>query len=165
LYEYLSERGLDHLADLIPWHGNNKNTHPFRTKHFLNILKIRLEFLFPDRYVTVARNEAHVRLMTSGWYVTSSLRWIALVGTSLGLASYIVTSLRMDDFWPIQNVDAIIMPFIVYLAALTAKQQIERVVHYQRIREIIFVLEMAFWAKKYQPDLLDNLSGKLKTSN
>jgi len=51
------------------------------------------------------------------------------------------------------------MPLIVSLAAITAKRQIERVVHYQRIREIIFVLEMAFWAKKYQPDLLDNLSG------
>lgn len=159
LYEYLSERGLTHLADLIPWRGDSSNTHRFRSKHFINILKIRLEFLFPDRYVTVARNEAHVRLMTSGWYVTSSLKWIALMGTFIGLASYVITSLRIADFWPVSNVDAIIMPLIVFLAAITAKRQIERVVHYQRIREIIFVLEMAFWAKKYQPDLLDNLSG------
>lgn len=163
LHEYLTERGLTHLAALIPWRGNDKRTHPFRTKHFVNILKIRLEFLFPDRYVTVARNEAHVRLMTSGWYVTSSLKWVAFTGTLLGFAAYVVTAARMDDFWPIPNVDAILMPFIIVLASLTAKRQIERVVHYQRIREIIFVLEMAFWAQKYQPDLLDDLSGNLKT--
>ena len=159
LHEYLSQRGLRHLADLVPWRGDDIETHKFRTKHFVNILKIRLEFLFPDRYVTVARNEAHVRLMTSGWYVTSSLKWIALTGTLIGIASYVATSWRIQDFWPIANVDAIIMPFIIFLAALTAKQHIERVVHYQRIREIIFVLEMAYWAQKYQPDLLENLSG------
>ena len=159
LHEYLSQRGLKHLAELVPWRGNDIKTHDLRTKHFVNILKIRLEFLFPDRYVTVARNEAHVRLMTSGWYVASSLKGIALTGTLIGIASYVVMSWRISGFWPIANVDAIIVPFIIFLAALTAKQHIERVVHYQRIREIIFVLEMAYWAKKYQPDLLDNLSG------
>ena len=68
LKEYLQDRGIAHLAEIIPWSGNKPESYPLRTKHFINILKVRLEFLFPYQYLRIQRNEAHVRLMSSMWY-------------------------------------------------------------------------------------------------
>ena len=65
LKEYLHDRGMYHLAEMIPWSGNEPESYPLRTKHFINVLKVRLEFLFPYQYLRIQRNEAHVRLMSS----------------------------------------------------------------------------------------------------
>lgn len=47
LHEYLVERGLSHLANFIHWRGSDPSTYSRRTKHFINALKVRLEFSFP----------------------------------------------------------------------------------------------------------------------
>lgn len=65
LHEYLVDRGLSHLANFIHWRGNDPSTYSRRTKHFINALKVRLEFSFPYQYIRLQKNEAHVRLMSS----------------------------------------------------------------------------------------------------
>ena len=48
LKEYLHDRGLYHLADMIPWSGNKPESYRLRTKHFINVLiKCVWNFYFP----------------------------------------------------------------------------------------------------------------------
>jgi hypothetical protein len=67
LYEYLESRKLHHLAAHVPWHGGDVRIDA-RSKMFINILKIRLQFRNQKRCGEIVRNEAHVRLMSSMWF-------------------------------------------------------------------------------------------------
>lgn len=152
LREFLQERGLEHLAQLVPWSGNDPDTHRFRTKHFVNALKIRLEFSVPDRYATLARNEAHVRLMSSMWFASQALTIVCLVGSGLALAAIILPSWPRRVFSPPPGFSvAMALPLVIFIAARVLVRSVERVLHYQRIREVVFVLETAYWANRQQP--------------
>jgi hypothetical protein len=82
LYEYLTERGLKHIADYVPWRGNEEGSHGLRTKMFINLLKIRLHYMVPLKCGEIVRNEAHIRMMSSVWYAASALRWLCLVAAA-----------------------------------------------------------------------------------
>ena len=76
---YLAARGLRHLVRYVPWCPDKTETEGFRTKMFINILKIRLHSMFPDMARDIVQNEAHVRLATSVWYASTSLLWLSVV--------------------------------------------------------------------------------------
>jgi hypothetical protein len=82
LHEYLMGRGLDHLAQWVPWQGKDRSTWKYRSKMFINLLKIRLQFLVPEKCKEIVRTEAHVRMTTSMWYATSWLMQMCLIGSS-----------------------------------------------------------------------------------
>lgn len=162
LYEYLSGRGLDHLARLIPWQGRKPETHKYRTKMFINLIKIRLQFLIPDRCKDIVRNEAHVRLATSVWYST---RWlimacavaIAAVATAV-LASLLTTF--TNAFVPVLLFDVLVLILAWYI-----KRKVEKFIHYLRVREIVYVLETAHFAQQRGYDLnLNELARKTDNS-
>jgi hypothetical protein len=71
MYDYLKQRGLNHLLPFILWDGENRRN--YRTKNYINILKIRLRYHFPNKCGAIIRNEAHVRLASSTWYVSTIL--------------------------------------------------------------------------------------------
>ncbi len=151
LKEYLSDRGMDHLAEMIPWSGNDPDSYRLRTKHFINVLKVRLEFLFPYQYLRIQRNEAHVRLMSSMWYAGKSLIWVASIGSIFGSLAVGITMFASKSAWPIPYVSSIIAPFLVLFLSLFLKRHIESFLHYQRIREIVFILETAYFAHDLYP--------------
>lgn len=64
LAEYLEHRGFDYLANDIYW-KNEKNR---RSKSFINQLKTRISFYFPDSTFQIIKNEAHIRFSSSMWY-------------------------------------------------------------------------------------------------
>ncbi len=64
LAEYLKHRGFDYLVDDIYW-KNEKNR---RSKSFINQLKTRISFYFPDSTFQIIKNEAHIRFSSSMWY-------------------------------------------------------------------------------------------------
>jgi len=64
---YLAARGLVHLIPFIPWCPERNETKGFRTKMFINILKIRVQSFAPALSRDIVRNEAHVRLAISVW--------------------------------------------------------------------------------------------------
>ncbi len=165
LGEYLIERGMDHLAKIVPWRGNDPKTYRFRSKHFVNLLKVRLEFYFPHQYTRIQRNEAHVRLMSSMWYVSSSLIYISLISF---FVFSVITAIGMFYFSiPIssQIIAALISPILILIFSLLSKNSIESFLHYQRIREIIFILETAYFADLSNPELkILNLSNTLKNN-
>ncbi|MBT8079522.1 MAG: hypothetical protein KJO31_13165 [Gammaproteobacteria bacterium] len=157
LYEYLHQRGLKHLAGLIPWRGSDPGTYEKRTKHFINLMKVRLEFVFPRQYTRIQRNEAHIRLMASIWYATRGL---------ISIAKYIAISIIVlyVFYYPSELRVAALSIAAASIAttcilAIVSMRQVENFLHYQRIREIVFILEAAHFADKLAPGrgILDNL--------
>jgi hypothetical protein len=156
LYEFLRTRGLNYLARHVPWRGNSSKSLRRRSKHFINALKIRLEFSFPEHYGTIARNEAHIRLMTSMWYASKMLLYLSL----LGIAFSVIAAWRamVDGHgWLNPEASVTIFPLGVVSLSLLGMWGIERTLHYQRIREVVFVLETAHWASKQNRRLFDGL--------
>ncbi|HWB05366.1 MAG TPA: hypothetical protein VG796_20195 [Verrucomicrobiales bacterium] len=83
LFEYLTYRGLHHLAAIVPWKGKEGDTPPLRTKFFINALKIHLSFHVPGKCGQIVRNEGHIRLMSSVWYAARALAGVTVLGLVL----------------------------------------------------------------------------------
>lgn len=150
LHEYLTGRGLQHLAQLVPWKGRYPDTWKYRTKMFINLLKIRLQFSVPEKCKEIVRNEAHVRMATSVWYATN---WV-MVASVVGLAFLLIASVRRL----LGGVDhmllgAFALDLVVLLIAVVMRFKIERFLHYLRVREVVYVLETAHFAMVNGVDL------------
>lgn len=150
LHEYLVGRGLDHLAAWVPWRGKDESTWKYRTKMFINLLKIRLQYTVPERCKDIVRNEAHVRLATSVWYATRWLAGVSVLGLLMSAAAVGITPLARSDSFLSAAVTADVLTLIF---ALIVKTQIERFIHYLRVREIVYVLETAHFAQHNGIDL------------
>jgi hypothetical protein len=157
LREYLEGRGLNRLAKWVPWRGRDSKTWNKRTKMFINLLKIRLQFLVPERCKDIIRNEAHVRMATSVWYAT---RWLivtsAIALVMVAAAVWILFGKPMDH----TLLSIIVFDIFVLSIALYMKFKIEKFIHYLRVREIVYVLETADFAarnnlKLYPEDFTD----------
>ncbi len=141
--EYLDHRGLKSLARLIDWGKGVNDNH--RTKAFINLLKVRSRFAFPEKCGHITRNEAHVRLMSSMWYMSRSLQLLAMIGLILAAYSvYQINSAKGIYFL------ALLFPLIIFLGTLMLRHTIEKYFHYQRVREIIYVLATADFADRYE---------------
>lgn len=154
LCEYLQARGLQHLASIVKWRGGDPGSYGLRTKMFINLLKVRIQYSAPDKCSEIVRNEAHVRMMSSVWYAGLALQWLCVtLAAVVSFCALITHSRRAPDLWGI-------LAFVatLFLAALWLKRTIRRFFHYQRVREIVYVLETAYWASKAWPLLLENLS-------
>lgn len=143
LYEYLTGRHLAHLAKWVPWKGSDPDTWKFRSKMFINQLKIRLQFLVPDKCKDIIRNEAHVRLATSVWYAT---RWLlgvcAICSLILAAAVWRALPIKIDEALSA----TIVAILLTTLLAAFIMRHVENFIHYLRVREIVYVLETAHFA-------------------
>ncbi len=147
--QYLVQRGLDHLVPLVVWRHDRGE----RTKNFINVLKIRLKFHFPNRCATIIRNEAHVRLASSTWYVGTALCVVAvtslcIAGGSILLlgATHSFRNVLSNESIMVLVVVAILMSVTTVLVGLSVRNFIERFLHYQRQREVVHVMETAYVA-------------------
>ena len=70
LQNYLKLRGFKYLADLIKWDETKigKRGSIQRSKTFINKMKIRIALFYPELTLSLIRNEAHIRLVSSMWY-------------------------------------------------------------------------------------------------
>jgi len=161
LGEYLEERGLKHLARIVPWRGKNIGSYGLRTKMFINLLKVRIQYAAPNKCSEIVRNEAHVRMMSSVWYAALAFQWLCSALTVVVSFCVVLTrSLKSPDLWGILSFLA-----ALFLVAFWLKRVIRRFFHYQRVREIVYVLETAYWANKTHTSLLDDLSEPSNTNN
>lgn len=152
--QYLETRALQHLAALVPWSGDRVETVGARTKMFINILKIRLHLFIPDLCVDLVRNEAHVRMMSSLWYAGRALRRFALL---LLVPPIVLWPFNTAVFWK-DFAGFSLLSASLYTAAFWLQRSIVKSFHYQRVREVVYVLEMAYSAAKAGwPEVLTNL--------
>jgi hypothetical protein len=140
---YLTARGLTYLVPHIPWCPKDPATEGFRTKMFINILKIRILSLCPQMSRDIIRNEAHVRLATSVWYasiILSYLMGVALVVILCFSASCIQNGMAHYLFLSFSVV------LLLLLFCLAMRHHLRKCIHYMRVREVIYVLETAHLA-------------------
>jgi len=169
LHEYMAQRGLKHLASIIKWKGSKPLTYRYRTKAFINILKTRLEFVFPEQCGTLIKNEAHVRLMSSLWYMLFALQWASMLGSVIAIiAAARIVHRHSETCWYERHFLPLLISGLMIFVAFAARYIIEKFIHYQRCREIIYVLETAYFASKFGivsangkrvavPEILENL--------
>lgn len=155
---YLQQRGLTHLLPLARWCLHRGS---WRSKNYINILKIRLRFHFPEKMGTIIRNEAHVRLAASTWYVARMLLFVSGLGCFVAVT--VIFHAVLNSSWSLITgwqqtlslfLPCALAPAIVLALSAYSYWTIRGFLHYQRLREIIFVLETAFTAFRDQPDIL-----------
>ena len=141
LNEYLQQRRLDYIADFIPWTADDLDA---RTKHFANALKIRIFATAPHLYNVVARNEAHIRLSASLWYVCTALFWSSVFGV---VAILMISAAGFISGLATGAVVYIVAPLAILALSHLSTFHIEKSFHYQRVREILHILELASWLR------------------
>jgi len=141
LKQYLLDRGLTYLADCVPWDPSNFK---HRCKHFANALKIRIHMESPQAVALLARNEAHIRLSSSTWYVCRTLMCVSALGLTIFVVAAVVSALA-PALPALKFSSVALFPFTIFVVSWLTKWAIERALHYQREREILFILETAHW--------------------
>lgn len=137
---YLAARGLTHLIRFVPWCPQDEESKGFRTKMFINIMKVRILSLYPDMSRDIIRNEAHVRLATSVWYATTTLRNLSLI--VLGVLVLASTScIRNGLGSTLFNSSTFALLLLLFCTAM--RHDLRKCIHYMRVREVIYVLEAA----------------------
>jgi len=101
LKRYLDLRGFKHLLRYVNWkeHANPSPTSPTeyqRSKTFINKLKMRIAFFFPEHDINIIRNEAHIRMASSMWhaskYIIATSYWCIgiVIFASILISSYAI---------------------------------------------------------------------------
>jgi len=156
LRNYLRARNLHYLLPLIEWSEDKAEA---RSKSYINTLKVRLMWDFPDRCATILRNEAHIRLMSSVWYMGRSLNIVAIVSLLLGAVSFYLANrgiLPEQDCYVLGTVLAF-PPALTIVTSIQVGSLIKRAFHYQRVREVRHVLDTAYYAYGKKPVALKDL--------
>jgi len=160
LYEYLTTRELHHLAAHVPWRGSDKEIDA-RSKMFINVLKIRLQFHNQKRCGEIVRNEAHVRMMSSMWFAAKQLEWVLGVLLVLMAAVSLLRGGRILPPYPAGETLLACLLLLFLIAAQWLCGSILKFLHYQRVREIVYVLETAHTAwRAGQKDMFEGLERK-----
>ncbi len=150
--EYLKKRKLDYLLPFVLWKGE-------RSKAFINLLKTRLMYYRMDKCGTIIRNEAHVRMASSTWYVSRFLALFGLFGFLLSLLSLIISVNVTKQFETFSQglswyLVFLILPLLVSLFSYYFYTTILNFLHYQRLREVFIVLDTYCTAFQENPDLM-----------
>lgn len=161
LKESFLARGLNHLAQLIHW---SEKDHPeYRSRMSVNLLKIRLQLVAPEKCGDIVRNEAHVRMMSSVWFATKNLSVICWVSAVPVLAAVyqLCSTNHLSLLAALFSSDVLIygaLFLFVLISTFWLRRHVESCIHYQRFREVYYVLEAAFFmAQSGHPEILENL--------
>ncbi len=172
--QYLRYRKLEHLAAIIPWDARDKGlgrpetttssrssgtmrrasrdegSRRPRTTAFINMLKARLGYALPDKCGHITRNEAHIRLMSSVWYMARLVQGLAVLSIVLVVLGAPTVCGRFPGsagrVWEV-SAPCLGVLFLIVLTMWYVRAGIEQNLHYQRVREILYVLETAHFAK------------------
>lgn len=111
---------------------------------FINILKVRLQFSNQKECNEIIRNEAHIRMMSSVWYAALQLEQVYLV-----LLFLLLILSPFDNTTKSPEFRTTLILLVVLLAgAEWLRRMIITFLHYQRVREIVYVLETADTARR-----------------
>lgn len=174
LKAYLQNRGLRHLAAMVPWtapaqpeqgaakadaHSPSPSERVQRTKTFINALKLRILSHAPGSFGPIARNEAHVRLNSSTWYMARTIQRLSVIAlvVAAGLAWYLGGLQTRGGATQRLVWLPLAAPLAALLLATWMNRKIENVLHYQRVREVIHVLETAHLVFRDRPEVIADL--------
>ncbi|HEV7892560.1 MAG TPA: hypothetical protein VGP08_18245 [Pyrinomonadaceae bacterium] len=158
--QYLTSRGLAELAELVKWgHPSSEseaNTFK-RSKTMVNLMKLEVGLRSSELSSVIESNEAHVRLLFGTWQaITTSQRFVmgGILISSLEFLASFVPARYPSPFYPLYIL-SILTGCIIFAGITWAKNRIENLFHYQRVRELTHIVGCVHYVNKYKM-LVDN---------
>jgi hypothetical protein len=155
LQRYLSTRALPRLSVYVTWDASSATA---RTKHAINALKIALGVYCSGTLGTVAQNEAHLRLSSSVWYSCKAITRTSFLSIP---CTIVATALAASDTSRSAYAALVAVVWVVltlaYLFVGWLSWTILGAFHYQRVREILWVLQTVDCASVANADLANYL--------
>ncbi len=140
-YKYLIKRNLTHLARYAQWFNVED-----RSKNKINSLKIQIQIFANEAYALVNKNESHIRMSSSTWHISKVLLFVtaicSVVFLSLLVDSINNSSCRCCQEYITIKILAAVLPIGMFLFVLYIRKCITRYIHYQRMREIQYTLQI-----------------------
>lgn len=146
MIDYLRHRKLSHLYPFASQHGLKGKAH--HSKSYIMSLKVRLRFEAPDRFGTLIRIESHIRLHSSMWYVSRRLLQLATAGVLVTMLAVLIPLLshgaQLGSRYTVPLIYAMFSPLLILWLASVCQKAVEQTLHHQRVREVLYVYEMAW---------------------
>jgi hypothetical protein len=148
LRRYLRRRGLTGLADLVYWNGDegvDPACKDYRSRNFIDILKIRIRYYGGQNAMHIIRNEAQIRLASAAWHAA----WMIFLSSVLGMAwivgYYLHTSVGHSPLYENQpHMFYYMTPSVItVLLSLFAIWAVLNCFHDLRLREVVQILATA----------------------
>ena len=148
LSNYLKHRKKDNLAKYVTW-PDDKEKYDAKSKLAINDFKaLIMQFGSDKQQSGLARNEAHIRLLTSIWYGMLYLKRVLFLMTFVWLFGVLLQENLSPRISFINFHDFSYSLIVGLLAMITAvswiKSGIESSLHYVRTREVVLILESVF---------------------
>jgi hypothetical protein len=189
LKNYLEARNFNHLFPYIKWDSRvilksgEKNTgeskrdevseekDKSRSKSFINQLKTRIHFFYPESTFNIIKNEAHIRLASSMWYASKYILslfyhslpifilYIAFVLLGANFFSFPVGTLVTVDIF-IQCICLVLVSSSIFalFRGQNAKRKSDRV-----IKEAVEERRNSGWGQQMTQSEIDKKEEELKT--
>lgn len=146
--EYLLRRGLNALAKLVIWENSpNPSKGIQRSKAIINIYKVEIRSSDSTSHekmsAIIESNEAHIRLMFGTWQVTKFFWKWALLFSLLFLATIIWSKTPNLQYGKDVLYYQLLIQLLSLFFLLWTKNWIEKLFHYQRVKELTQILGCA----------------------
>jgi len=141
---YLSKRGELNLIKLTTWCKDKDS----RTKNAINALKLKIQLKSKEAYNIILKNEAHIRMASSSYRVADMVCMKLSVLPAIILLFIVVLLvffLFINNFTLASIEYALViicMPVSVLVLNKFIRNSVIEFLHYQRLREIFFVLQV-----------------------
>ncbi|MBQ9312125.1 MAG: hypothetical protein IJ213_03665 [Bacteroidales bacterium] len=139
--KFLKRRHEDDLMTKdIEW-----NTDGSRTKNKINKIKLDVQLFAPESYPIINKNESQIRMSSSTYHITNPLIFITII------SFFIILSVTYTDFKTEQEYCylmffrhhlTILCPILMLFLILYIKRCVIKYIHYQRVREIHYLLSI-----------------------
>lgn len=153
--QYLNSRGLAELAELVKWgHPSTEgeaNTFK-RSKTMINMMKLEVGLCSPELSSVIESNEAHVRLLSGTWQAITTTRRFVVAGitiSSLEFLTRFIPGAHLSPPYPLYTL-SIVAGCIIFVGMTWAKIRIEKLFHYQRVRELTHIVGCVHYVNKYK---------------
>lgn len=165
LRDLLRFRQLNHLIRYVPWTGSSDSRSCSRM--FINTLKVRIQLAAPRKYTEIIRSEAHIRMLSSIWYACGSVIRVFRLSLIPALPEIVYLWPRdlhraaIDDCCGHHYALAYLaVASFTVISSIWLRRQVESRFHYLRVKEVVYVLETAYFVSKMgHPEILDDLPG------
>ena len=157
-YKYLLKRNELILLQYVDWSQAGA-----RTKNKINRMKMDIQLDYPDAYAILNKNESHIRMASSSWYVS---RFIFKMAIIVCVSIFIIRAIQflfplrlgnindilstITDHWhqtPLKFIEVLfailpsaLPPLLLAILIYNMRNQLTKFIHYQRLREIYFTL-------------------------
>jgi hypothetical protein len=151
LRQYLARRGLSHLAELVTWEDQPYPAKGIqRSKKIIDNYKIEVSSKSPLLASIVESNEAHIRMLHGIWQSARVFTWcgasaafgclVLLLNEAVGIVEFSIAEPRYAALFFLET--------MVVVAAIITTRRIEKLFHYQRVKELVQLLACTHFARQ-----------------